>query len=108
MDNYTLEDLNAGRVLGISAVYDSVKDFKETGFMGQQRHTTVELSADIKPKTFVKVLEFLYSGNYSSIIMFYLKFQEEKEFCSFLKKVVNVSISSINFHNFIRIAKATG
>ncbi|XP_069121947.1 rho-related protein racA-like isoform X2 [Argopecten irradians] len=57
LSNFTLEDLNSGRVEGIVAVYDS------EGEEGRERRRTmVELSADIKPKTFVRVLEFLYSG----------------------------------------------
>ncbi|XP_021345146.1 rho-related protein racA-like [Mizuhopecten yessoensis] len=61
LSNFTLEDLNAGLVQGIAAVYD--KDTSTEDNKGQNHHhTMVELSADIKPKTFVRVLEFLYSG----------------------------------------------
>ncbi|XP_033732152.1 rho-related protein racA-like [Pecten maximus] len=61
LSNFTMEDLNSGLVEGIVAVYDKDTGPEGTGGQGH-RHTMVELSADIKPKTFVRVLEFLYSG----------------------------------------------
>ena len=59
IENYTHEQLNSGPVPGIVAVYP-----KDTGDQGQTQgqHMCVEISADISAKTFVRVLEFLYSG----------------------------------------------
>lgn len=64
IENFTLEQLNSGSVPGVAAVYsndDKVKD-KNLLSNGQSDHTTVEISADISAKTFIRVLEFLYSG----------------------------------------------
>ncbi|KAL3869767.1 hypothetical protein ACJMK2_042404 [Sinanodonta woodiana] len=55
IENYSLEELNSGMVPGVAAAYK--RDVKD-----QSDRMTIELSADIKPKTFVRVLEFLYSG----------------------------------------------
>lgn len=61
MENYTLEQLNSGAIPGITAVYKKQDEVK-----GQSQpstaNTTIELSADISAKTFVRVLEFLYTG----------------------------------------------
>ncbi|XP_059174204.1 rho-related protein racA-like [Physella acuta] len=54
IDSFQREDLNAGKVEGISSVYDTGSNFGPD--------TTIEISADIKAKTFVRVLEFLYTG----------------------------------------------
>ncbi|WAR24339.1 RACA-like protein [Mya arenaria] len=60
IDNFSFEQLNSGAVPGIAAVYG--KDAEVKG-EGQTRvHTVVELSEDILAKTFIRVLEFLYSG----------------------------------------------
>lgn len=60
IENYSIEELNSGAVQGIAAVFD------DSGVKGQphaaSNHTTIEISADISAKTFVRVLEFLYSG----------------------------------------------
>lgn len=61
IDNYTSEQMNTGAVQGIAAVYCSEADVKGQ-LQSANPHTTVELSADISAKTFVRVLEFLYSG----------------------------------------------
>ncbi|OWF34060.1 rho-related protein racA-like [Mizuhopecten yessoensis] len=61
LDNIITYELTAGLVPGIVAVCDKDKSSEE--LLGQgRRHTLVELSADIKPKTFVRILEFLYAG----------------------------------------------
>ena len=54
-DIYTKESINAGGVPGIASVIESVDKEK-------QQTTTIEISQDISAKTFVHVLEFLYSG----------------------------------------------
>ena len=58
IDSYSREDLNSGRVEGIASVYDDDDPKKELA----QRVTTVVLSEDIKASTFLRVLEFLYTG----------------------------------------------
>ncbi|XP_060078518.1 rho-related protein racA-like [Ylistrum balloti] len=59
--NFTMDELNSEQTEGIVAAYD--KDEFTKDIQGQiHRHTVVELNPDIKPKTFVKVLQFLYSG----------------------------------------------
>ncbi|KAK3769161.1 hypothetical protein RRG08_014024 [Elysia crispata] len=50
IDSFDREDLNSGKIEGISSVHDG-----EDGLL-------VELSADIKAKSFVRVLEFIYTG----------------------------------------------
>ena len=59
IDSYSRDDLNSGRVEGIASVYDD--DPKKDQV---QRITTVVLSADIKAATFLRVLEFLYTGKW--------------------------------------------
>ena len=54
-DIYTKESINAGGVPGIASVIEAVDKEK-------QQTTTIEISQDISAKTFVHVLEFLYSG----------------------------------------------
>ncbi|XP_045160594.2 rho-related protein racA-like isoform X2 [Mercenaria mercenaria] len=61
IENYSAEQLNSGAIQGIAAVYQNEADVKGQPPAANQ-HTTVELSADINAKTFVRVLEFLYSG----------------------------------------------
>jgi len=64
IENFSLEHLNSGEVPGISAVYtkdDQVAN-KNLLSVNTSDHTTVEISADISAKTFIRVLEFLYSG----------------------------------------------
>lgn len=54
-------ELNSEQLQGIVAVYD--KDQNTEDMVGQgHRFTVVEFRDDIKPKTFVRVLQFLYSG----------------------------------------------
>ncbi|WAR24340.1 RACA-like protein [Mya arenaria] len=60
IDNFTFEQLNSGAVPGIAAVYG--KDAEVKGEGQSRAHTVVELSEDIMAKTFIRVLEFLYSG----------------------------------------------
>jgi len=60
IDDFSPEQLNSGAVPGIAAVYTS--DLEEKGQGRGRKQTTIELSQDIGPKTFVRVLEFLYSG----------------------------------------------
>lgn len=55
LENFSQEDLNSGRVEGISTVTESGNN-KKTSLV------TITLSADIKAKTFARVLQFLYSG----------------------------------------------
>ncbi|KAK0053158.1 rho-related protein racA [Biomphalaria pfeifferi] len=55
IDSFSREDLNAGKVQGICSVYDTGSSYG--------LDTTIEISADIKAKTFVRVLEFLYTGS---------------------------------------------
>ncbi|GFO33177.1 rho-related protein raca-like [Plakobranchus ocellatus] len=52
IDSFDREDLNSGRVEGICSVHD--------GNVGG--NLVIQLSADIQAKTFVRVLEFLYTG----------------------------------------------
>ncbi|XP_033732153.1 rho-related protein racA-like [Pecten maximus] len=59
--NFTVFELNQERVQGIVAVYDQDRNAEDVVGQGHC-HTVVELSHDIKPKAFVRVLEFLYSG----------------------------------------------
>ncbi|XP_052256047.1 rho-related protein racA-like [Dreissena polymorpha] len=61
IDNFTYEQLNSGAVQGIAAVYKRDDDDTTKG-SPTRGHTLVELSADISAKTFVRVLEFLYTG----------------------------------------------
>lgn len=61
IENYSFEELNSGAVQGIAAVYQDEKGNKFQPPV-TSKHTTVEISADISAKTFVRVLEFLYSG----------------------------------------------
>ena len=53
---YTLEQLNSGQVVGISRVFDELTEMKS------KTMTFIELAADISGKTFVHVLNFLYTG----------------------------------------------
>lgn len=71
IDNYTSEQMNTGAVQGIAAVYCSEADVKGQ-LLSANSHTTVELSADISAKTFVRVLEFLYSGLSNYLILLFL------------------------------------
>nr|XP_022308728.1 rho-related protein racA-like [Crassostrea virginica] len=50
---YSIEDLKSGAVEGIATVLE--EDVGNT-------HTTIQLCDKIKPKTFVRVLQFLYTG----------------------------------------------
>ncbi|XP_060078505.1 rho-related protein racA-like [Ylistrum balloti] len=59
--NFTMYEMNSEQIAGIVAVYGKDELTKDTQRKGH-RHTVVELSPDIKPKTFVKILQFLYSG----------------------------------------------
>ncbi|KAH9524454.1 hypothetical protein Btru_054606 [Bulinus truncatus] len=54
IDSFSREDLNLGKIQGICSVYDTGSSFGTD--------TTIEISADISAKTFVRVLEFLYTG----------------------------------------------
>ncbi|OWF34062.1 rho-related protein racA-like [Mizuhopecten yessoensis] len=59
LSNFAVQDLNPELVQGIVAVYDKENGTEE--IVGHC-HTMVELSADIEPRTFVRVLQFLYAG----------------------------------------------
>ncbi|CAL1534791.1 unnamed protein product [Lymnaea stagnalis] len=54
IDSFSRDDLNAGKIEGICSVYDVGSTYG--------KDTIIEISADIKAKTFVRVLEFLYTG----------------------------------------------
>jgi len=56
---FTVSDLESGRVPGIAALR-SEQTVDSTG--SSQSRTVMELNADIKPKTFVAFLQFLYTG----------------------------------------------
>ncbi|KAK7092808.1 rho-related protein racA-like [Littorina saxatilis] len=58
IDSFSREDLNSGRVEGIASVFDDEDPKKPSA----QRLTSVVLTEDIKAKTFLRVLEFLYTG----------------------------------------------
>ncbi|KAK7482452.1 hypothetical protein BaRGS_00026269 [Batillaria attramentaria] len=58
IESFSRQLLNSGGVEGIASVYDDHDPKKET----PQRQTTVVLSEDIKATTFLRVLEFLYTG----------------------------------------------
>ena len=61
IDNeYTTEKINSGSVPGIKSVYESGDK--------EKKNTTIEISEDISAKTFVHVLEFLYSGIYNPLL----------------------------------------
>ena len=68
-DIYTKESIAAGGVPGIASVIGSVDKEK-------QQTTTIEISQDISAKTFVHVLEFLYSG----ICLAYFSFPFHKHY----------------------------
>ncbi|XP_060562983.1 rho-related protein racA-like [Ruditapes philippinarum] len=61
IDNYSMEQINSGAVQGVAAMYLNEADDKNQS-SATSRHINIELSADILAKTFVRVLEFLYSG----------------------------------------------
>ena len=52
-NSFTTDDLNSGKIEGISSFLETDTD---------RKHITIGLSADIRPKTFVFVLQFLYGG----------------------------------------------
>ena len=56
-DVYSLEKLNSGEVVGISSVQEEMVDENK-----DLLHTVITLSDEVKAKTFVHVLEFLYTG----------------------------------------------
>nr|KAG5696138.1 hypothetical protein BaRGS_026497 [Batillaria attramentaria] len=58
IESFSRQLLNSGGVEGIASVYDDHDPKKET----PQRQTTVVHSEDIKATTFLRVLEFLYTG----------------------------------------------
>ncbi|KAL8568759.1 hypothetical protein ACOMHN_054546 [Nucella lapillus] len=60
IDGYSVQELNSGKVEGIASVYHE----EEKTALDQLRtkSTTVVLSEDIKAVTFLRVLEFLYTG----------------------------------------------
>lgn len=64
IENFTYEQLNSGAVPGIAAVYFKNNKGDNPNLLAKEDgdHTTVEISADISAKTFIRVLEFLYSG----------------------------------------------
>lgn len=63
IDGYSRQDLNSGRVPGIASVLDDdVIDLKNKGEIVAAGVTTVVLSEDIKATTFLRVLEYLYTG----------------------------------------------
>lgn len=72
IDGFDREDLNSGKIQGVCSVHDS-----EEGLV-------VELSADIKAKTFVRVLEFLYTG------VPRIPEDTEEELISDLRRVANI------------------
>lgn len=76
--NYTMHDLHSGKINGIVEI-----EQKGNNFGQGHRHTVVKLSSDIKPKIFVRVLEFLYSGE--------PKFTNEKDDLEVLVAVIRVA-----------------
>ncbi|CAL1534792.1 unnamed protein product [Lymnaea stagnalis] len=54
IERFSRDDLNAGKIEGIYSVYDVGLSYG--------KDTIIEISVDIKTKTFVRVLEFLYTG----------------------------------------------
>ncbi|KAL4222307.1 hypothetical protein ACF0H5_018345 [Mactra antiquata] len=64
IENYSFDQLNSGAVPGIACIF--YREDKNIYVKGEgevfKPHTTIKLSADIGAKTFVRVLEFLYSG----------------------------------------------
>ncbi|ESO93584.1 hypothetical protein LOTGIDRAFT_119223 [Lottia gigantea] len=67
IENYSLDDLNMGTTPGIAAAYYKED---ETG----KARLTVEISSDIKASTFLRVVEFLYTGKVTlNVQLSYLK-----------------------------------
>ena len=67
IEGFTREDLNAGKVLGIAAIMDDGDDIdlKKSRTENSRGITTVVLSDDIKAFSFLRILEFLYTGEIS-------------------------------------------
>ena len=68
--HFTMEELTSGRVPGIANFTVQAAENSNNPM------TTVTLSVDIKGKTFVYVLQFLYTGElYTSVLCFFLQIQ---------------------------------
>ena len=64
-DEFTVERLNSGELTGITAVHDQTMD-------EGRPLTVITLSEEIKIRTFVHVLEYLYNGEYVLHIYIYI------------------------------------
>ena len=79
-NDYTTEKINSGAVPGISCVYESGDK--------EKKNTTIEISQDISAKTFVHVLEFLYSGIINLLLDMYSKQITENVFSTITVKFI--------------------